>query len=321
MQDRRFQAVAELHSATFASVRKLPPLGSLRAFEAAARHLSFERAAAELGVTPTAISHQIRLLEDICGRPLFQRRPRPLRLTNVGERLFPVLRSGLDAFASAIASVTESVESSPLRVTSPNAFAGRWLVPRLALWRETYPEIPLEVIGTDALLDLRSGDADVAIRYAYSMPTDLAAQEIFRDAFFPMCAPELLASDAHPIKRAADLLRYPLIHYDWFNSDPRAPTWRRWLATARSVDPDLPDVTKVWDLSFREELHAIDAVVGGQGIAICSDVVVRHELEGGKLVRAHDLSLPGYGFYLVHMPNHPRLPTIEAFLAWMRVAA
>jgi LysR family transcriptional regulator, glycine cleavage system transcriptional activator len=90
------------------------------------------------------------------------------------------------------------------------------------------------------------------------------------------------------------------------------------LATARSVDPDLPNVTKSWDLSFREELHAMDAVVAGQGIAICSDVVVRHELESGRLVKAHDLSLPGYGYYLVHMPHHPRLTTITAFSSWMR---
>ena len=299
-------------------MRRLPPLASLRAFAAAARHLSFKTAAAELGVTPTAISHQIRLLEETCGRPLFQRRPRPLRLTRVGERLFPVLRNGLDAFASAIASVNEGPGQGPLRLTSPNAFAGRWLVPRLPLWREAHPEIPLDVIGTDAVLDLRAGDADVAIRYAYAMPTDLPAQEICRDVFFPMCAPELLASAAHPIKRAAELLRCPLIHYEWSHWDPKGPTWHRWLATARSIDPDLPEVTEVWDLSFREELHAIEAVVAGQGIAICSDVVVSHELRSGILVKAHDLSLPGYGFYLVHMPDHPRLPAIAAFCAWMR---
>src|SRR4051812_47295573 len=132
-------------------VRKLPPLSSLRAFEAAARHLSFKKAAAELSVTPTAISHQIRLLEEICGRVLFQRRPRPLALTGAGERLFPVLRNGLDAFVEAIASISEKVEQIPLRVTSPNAFASRWLIPHLSRWRETYPHIPLEVIGTDAV--------------------------------------------------------------------------------------------------------------------------------------------------------------------------
>jgi LysR family transcriptional regulator, glycine cleavage system transcriptional activator len=299
-------------------MRKLPPLGSLRAFEAAARRMSFREAATELGVTPTAVSHQIRLLEDICGQPLFRRRPRPLALTDAGERLFPALRNGFDAFATTIASVSAGVGPRPLRVTSPNAFASRWLVPRLPKWREKHPNTPLEIIGTDAVLDLRAGDADVAIRYARRMPPELAAQEIFRDTFFPICSPELLAKYTRQIERAADLLHYPLIHFDWMNRDPEAPTWRRWLATARSVDPGIPDTNEAWDLSFREELHAIDAVAAGQGIAICSDVVLDRDLKIGTLVKAHDLSLPGYGFYLLYVPNHPQQPNIEAFSAWMR---
>lgn len=299
-------------------MRKLPPLGSLRAFEAAARHMSFKQAAVELGVTPTAISHQIRLLEDICGQPLFRRRPRPLVLSEAGERLFPVIRNGFEIFSTAIASVSARREQRLLRVTSPNAFASRWLVPRLPKWREMHPKIPLEIIGTDAVLDLRAGNADLAIRYARRMPSDLAAQEIFRDTFFPVCSPELLAKSTRQIERAADLLYFPLIHFDWMSGDPQAPTWSQWLATARSIDPDIPNTNKSWDLSFREELHAIDAVVAGQGIAVCSDVVVGRELASGALVRAHALSLPGYGFYLVSVPNHPRQPNIEAFSMWMR---
>jgi LysR family glycine cleavage system transcriptional activator len=279
--------------------------------------MSFQEAATELGVTPTAVSHQIRLLEEFCGQPLFRRRPRPLALTGAGERLFPVIRNGFDAFATAIASASAGIGQRPLRVTSPNAFASRWLVPRLPRWRERYPRIPLEIIGTDAVLDLRAGNADIAIRYARSMPLDLAAQELFRDTFFPVCSPELLANSTRRIERAADLLQYPLIHFDWMNRDREAPTWPRWLATARSVDPGIPD-TKAWDLSFREELHAIDAVAAGQGIAICSDVVLSRELKHGTLVKAHDLSLPGYGFYLLYVPGHPRQPDIEAFSIWMR---
>lgn len=297
-------------------MRKLPPLAALRAFEAAARHLSFKAAAAELGVTPTAISHQIRLLEESCGQSLFKRRPRPLALTKAGEGLFPVLRNGFDAFVTAFALLVEQGEQRPLRVTTPNAFASKWLVPRLPEWRRIYPEIALEVIGTDVVLDLRSGDADVAVRYARDMPSELAVQEIVRDTFCPVCSPALLAGKP-PIRRAADLLAYPLIHYDWLNRDPEAPTWRKWLATARAVDPTL-DHVESWDLSFREELHAIDAVVKAQGIAVCSDVVVGHELATGALVKAHDLVLPGYGFYLVHMPGHPRGPIIDAFAAWLR---
>ena len=105
------------------------------------------------------------------------------------------------------------------------------------------------------------------------------------------------------------------------NRDPEAPTWSRWLATARAVDPDLPDIAKGWDVSFREELHAIDAVVAGQGIAVCSDIVVSHELETGMLVKAHNLSIPGYGFYIVYVPHHPQQPVIEAFAAWTRSVA
>jgi LysR family glycine cleavage system transcriptional activator len=280
--------------------------------------MSFREAATELGVTPTAISHQIRLLEDICGQALFRRRPRPLALTGAGERLFPVIRNGFDAFAAAIASASPGVGQRPLRVTCPNAFASRWLVPRLPKWREEQPTIPLEIIGTDAVLDLRAGNADVAIRYARRMPLDLAAQEIFRDTFFPVCSPELLAKATRYIERAADLLHYPLIHFDWMNRDHEAPTWSRWLAAARSVDPGIKDTNKAWDLSFREELHAIDAVAAGQGIAICSDVVVSRELKSGALVKAHALSLPGYGFYLVSVPNHPQRSNIEVFSAWMR---
>src|SRR5436190_963044 len=135
-------------------MNRLPPLVELRAFDAAARHLSFKKAAAEIGVTPTAISHQIRLLERYCGRALFRRRPRPLSLTEAGARLFPVIRDGLAAFATAITAVRRDGDKQVLRVTTTNAFASRWLVPRLAQWRKARHETPLEVIGTDSVIDL-----------------------------------------------------------------------------------------------------------------------------------------------------------------------
>jgi len=298
-------------------VRKLPPLRALHAFEAAARHHSFAAAANELGVTPTAISHQIRQLEESCGVKLFQRRPRPLLLTSAGARLYPALRNGFDALATAMALLAEEDAQTPLRVTSPNAFASKWLVPRLPKWREENPTVALEIIGTDAVLDVRAGATDVAIRYARKPPLDLMAHEVFRDTFVPVCSPRLLEQHG-PIERAADLLRFPLIHYGWINSDPDAPTWRQWLAVARSIDPDFNPLEKAWDLSFSEELHAIDAVIGGQGVAICSDVVVSNELRSGQLVKAHPLALPGYGFYLVSMPHSPQAPVIEAFSTWMR---
>jgi LysR family transcriptional regulator, glycine cleavage system transcriptional activator len=298
-------------------MRKLPPLRALRAFEAAARHHSFSAAANELGVTPTAISHQIRQLEEVFGVKLFQRRPRPLLLTSAGARLYPALRNGFDALVSAVALLAEGDVQAPLRVTSPSAFASKWLVPQLPKWREQNPTVPLEIIGTDAVLDVRADAADVAIRYSRKPPPDYVVQEVFRDAYVPVCSPRLIERHG-PIERAADLLRFPLIHYDWITRDPEAPTWQQWLSVARSIDPDFRPPEKVWDLSFREELHAIDAVVGGQGVAICSDVVVSNELRNGLLVKAHPLSLPGYGFYLVSMAHSPRAAAIEAFSAWMR---
>jgi LysR family transcriptional regulator, glycine cleavage system transcriptional activator len=299
------------------AMHKLPPLIELRAFDAAARHLSFRMAAAELGVTPTAISHQIRLLERYCGRALFRRRPRPLSLTEAGARLFPVVRDGLEAFAAAIAAIKHEGDKQPLRVTATNAFASRWLVPRLPRWRKVRPNTPLEIIGTDGVLDLHAGDADVAIRYTRALPTDGTAEEFLSDAFWPICSPNLLSSGG-PLKKAADLRRHVLVHCYWSPSDLDAPTWQRWLSLARRKWRDVPELKDMEHLSFREELHAIEAVVAGQGIGIFSNVLVGPELMSGVLVKAFDLNLPGYRFYVVNTPGHPREKIIKMFSTWLR---
>jgi LysR family glycine cleavage system transcriptional activator len=296
-------------------MNQLPPLIELRAFAAAARHLSFNRAAAELGVTPSAISHQIRLLERYCGRALFRRRPRPLALTEAGARLFPVVRDGLEAFAAAIAAVRRNGDNEPLRVTTTNAFASLWLVPRLPRWRKLCPDAPLEVIGTDTVIDLRAGDADLAIRYARRPPADGIAQELLSDAFWPICNPALLTS---ALKRPADLRRHVLVHCYWPPSDLEAPTWQRWLGAARSKWRNVPDLKEMDHLSFREELHAIEAVVAGQGVGILSDVLVADELAAGTLAKAFDLGLSGYHFYLVHAQGHVREKVIRRFTAWLK---
>jgi len=300
-------------------MHKLPPLIELRAFDAAARHLSFRKAAAELGVTPTAISHQIRLLERYCGCALFRRRPRPLSLTESGARLFPVIRDGLEAFATAIAAITREGNKQPLRVTTTNAFASRWLVPRLPRWRKVRPDAPLEVIGTDGVLDLHAGDADVAIRYARSSPSDGIAEEFLSDAFWPICSPGLLSPD-WPLKKAADLRKHVLVHCYWPPSDLDAPTWQRWLELARGKWRDVPDLKDMEHLSFREELHAIEAVIAGQGIGIFSNVLVGPELAAGTLVKVFELSLPGYRFYVVRRPGHPHEKIIKVFSKWLRSA-
>ncbi|HEX6118698.1 MAG TPA: LysR substrate-binding domain-containing protein [Dongiaceae bacterium] len=297
-------------------MRNLPPLSEVRAFEAAARHMSFGKAAAELRVTPTAISHQIKLLEEYCGQPLFRRWPRPIALTDAGSKLFSVVRDGLDSFSTAFATLREGTDHRPLKVSATNAFACRWLVPRLPNWSRTHPGYALEVIGTDDVLDLRAGEADVAIRYAFRQPTDLVAHELFRDRFYPIGSPGLLSGEA-PIRRPSDLLRFPLIHCLWPSWHLEAPTWRRWSRMARQSDPDLPEIGECGSMNFREELHAIEAVLAGQGISILSDVVVARELESGQLAKALDLPIPGLGFYLVHAPGHPRQAAIDALLSWL----
>lgn len=288
----------------------------LRAFEAAARLGSFKAAAAELAVTPTAISHQIRLLEKFCGQPLFRRHPRPVTLTGAGERLFPVFERGLDAFETALSDVMDEDLEQHLVVTTTNAFASRWLIPRLPQWRNRYPGIALEVIGTDAVLDVVGDEADVAIRYMYDAPTDLAAVELFRDEFIAVCSPSLLPGE-QPLEQLQDLRHYTLIHCYWSPSDPHAPTWSRWLAHAESLGHSVPALAEMDQLSFREELHGIDAAVGAQGIQIVSSLLVACELEDGRLIRAIDIPLPGYGFYLVFDSETGRRRLIDIFSEWV----
>ena len=301
-------------------MKALPPLVELRAFDAAARHMSFTKAALELGVTPTAISHQIKLLERYCGHALFRRRPRPMTLTEAGARMFPAIRSGLETFEGAIVAVRRLSEEFPLRVTATNAFASRWLVPRLPAWRKLRTSVPLEVIGTDSVLDLDAGDGDVAIRYATSRTGDPegVAEVLLTDTFWPVYNPKLFAPAR--LKRPADLAKYLLIHAYWAPGDRDPPTWRRWLNAARRKWSDVPEYKDMQHLSFREESHAIEAVIDGQGVGLFSDVLVAKELAAGTLVKAFDLSLPGYRFYVVRRPDHPREKQIRAFASWLKSA-
>src|SRR5215469_18021273 len=299
-------------------MKPLPPLATLRAFEAAARRLSFKEAADELGLTATAISHQVRLLEEYCGERLFRRRPRPLALSEAGAKLFPAIRDGFDVFASALSSLSPNTAAKPLRVTTTGAFASRWLVPRLCQWRAAHRDIALSIIGVDRVVKLEAGEADLAIRYARSTPHG-ASQEILRDRFFPVCAPHVLAKNP-VISRASDLARFPLIHFDWFANDLMAPNWTRWFEVASVNEATARNGWQI-ALSFREELHAVEAVLAGQGIALCSDVVVAADLASGALVKAHDLALPGYGYYPVYAPDHPRQATIDVFVQWISTVA
>ena len=296
-------------------MRSLPPLAQLRAFEAAARHMSFKAAADELAVTPTAISHQIKLLERYCGRRLFQRHPRPLILTEAGTRLFPAIREGLDCFADALAAAQELPLERSLKVSTTNAFASRWLVPRLPLWREGHPSISLEIIGTDRVLNLQGGECDIAIRWTSHPPVGLVARKLFESRFLVLCNPSSLP-EGKPLGGYHELRFHTVIHWYWSPQAVHPPTWRWWLDGLRAEDPTVPFLEELDQLTFREELHAIDAVIAGQGIAICDDLLVAEELRNGRLIKALDSELPGAGYYLLYRADHPSKAIIEEFFSW-----
>ncbi|UPJ56420.1 LysR family transcriptional regulator [Bradyrhizobium sp. 192] len=298
-------------------MRKLPPLTELRAFEAAARHLSFKHAAAELGVTPTAISHQIKLLEKYCGRPLFRRRPRPLALTQAGQQLFPVVREGFGQFAATLSDIQTGRAGQHLRITATNAFAARWLLPRLSSWRAAHPRLKLDIVGTDAVLNLESDEADVAIRYALGPPRDGHVIELMRDTFYVVASPKLVGLRTKKVQ-PAQLGQLPLIEAAWPPGDTHAPSWQRWQRAA--FPRSKHDFASLVSLRFQEELHAIEAAIAGQGVAICSDILIAPELATGALVPVSSVKLSGYGFYAVHRAGGKNRPAIGKFIEWVLAA-
>jgi LysR family glycine cleavage system transcriptional activator len=296
-------------------MRKLPPLAELRAFEAAARHLSFKAAGDELAVTATAISHQIKLLEAYCGIALFRRRPRPITLTEAGARLYPAVREGLDAFATALCGIKGEYERNTLVISTTGAFSSRWLVPRLSYWRDLRPGVRMNLISTDTNLDLQAGECDLAIRYMPNPPTNLIAHELVRDRYLPVCRPSIL-TDGKRVDDIEGLRDKTLIHWNWSSLVVHPEPWYWWQDLPGSPDSLTFDIDEVSQLSFREELHAIEAVLAGQGIGVFSDVLISQELRSGALVKAANLSIDGWGYYIVYLPDHPRRSLLEDFAVW-----
>lgn len=268
------------------SVRQLPPLTALRAFEAAARHLSFKHAAAELSLTPTAISHQIRQLEDRLGVPLFVRGTRRVDLTPAGQSLFPSLRDGFDAMARAVQAVRPDARPRTVVLSTTMAFASRWLLPRLARFATSHPDIALHLHTSDEPVDLHGGAAQLAIRYGPGHYPGLNDIPLCPSRFAPVCAPGL------DVRGLEDLERVPLIGFAWFRRDATTPDWPLWFERARRAP--LPR-----QLHFSDEVHAIQAAVAGQGIALINLALAAEELSAGLLRRPFGPELPGHDFRLV----------------------
>lgn len=289
-------------------MRRLPPLVGLRAFEAAARHLSFKRAAEELHVTPTAISHQVRQLEAAIGTRLFERRVRQVTLTADGQGLLPVLRDGFDAFARAIEALSTRNRRAVVTLSTTPAFAAKWLVPRLAHFRTLRPDIDLTLLATLDVVDLKAGVADLALRYGRGPYPGLAAEPLTVDRFAPVMSPRL------KIRKHADLKSATLLHSVYQRSDPNNPTWRQWLKIA-----GVEGVDAKAGLHFSDEAHAIQATVAGAGIALHSLLLVSEELASGTLVVPFGPEIDGFALHLVRSPDRPTNEALSAVQSWLKV--
>ncbi|KWZ30027.1 LysR substrate-binding domain-containing protein [Burkholderia anthina] len=289
-------------------MRKLPPLSALRAFEAAARRAGFKAAADELNVTPTAISHQIRQLEEWLDVKLFERETRGVRLTENGKALFPALRDGFDSFERAIEAARNIDETKVATLTSTVAFTAKCLAARAGGFRTAYPDWTLRLDATNAIVDLDQS-AHASIRYGSGYYPGLISEPLFRDRFTPVCRPHLSISDEKDLQRAT------LIHFDWgpaVRDDQRAITWARWLEAAKIRGTDPND-----GLRFNDEVHAMQATLAGQGIGLISLTLVSDELANGTLVRPFDLALDSFQYDLVYSPRSATRHATEILRDWV----
>ena len=296
--------------------RRLPPLGALRAFEAAARHESFAKAADELAVTPAAVSQQIRQLEADLGVTLFRRLPRGLVLTQAG-------RSALPEFGQAFAHLSRAVEGlrggslvGPLVVSVIPSLAGRWLVPRLGRFVAAYPEIEITVRSELRNVDFAREDVDLGIRYGKGIYPGLDTRPLFTERVFPVCAPALLAGE-RPLRKLDDLRHHTLLHDRQLSSDEPSLYWRTWLRDFG---------VEGWDQDrgpgFTDSLMMLAACERGLGVALGRGGLCADELASGRLVRPFQESRPAdYAYYAVTPPGHAETPRVGAFLAWLEKEA
>jgi LysR family transcriptional regulator, glycine cleavage system transcriptional activator len=286
--------------------RKLPPLSSLPSFEAAARHLSFSRAAEELNVTHGAISRAIKNLEDQLGVLLFERATRSVRLTAVGEPYARAVRDSLDRLAAATTSVTARHSDAILNVSTSDGFAGRWLVPRLYRFRRAHGDIDVRVSTTGKLTNFVGDGIDIAIRYGGGKYPGLTSEFLTDEEVFPVCSPRLLEG-AHPLRKPEDLRHHTLIR-DGYPID-----WAAWLSSAGVEDVDAHS-----GLTFDSYTFAVEAAVQGEGVVLGRTMLVAADLAAGRLIRPFRHALKAFSsFYLVYPPDAIRQRKVKAFRDWL----
>jgi LysR family glycine cleavage system transcriptional activator len=294
----------EFFSCRLAGVDSLPPLNALRSFEVAARQLSFTRAAQELHVTQTAVSHQIRVLESHLGVRLFLRLPRRLALTVEGQAYARELGSVFDRIADATLALQAQPRREVLTVTALPSLTARWLVPRLGRFLDAHPRIDLRLLATERTLDFVREAVDIGIRWGYGRWAGLSSEKLMDDECFPVCSPRLLRRRRMTL---TDLQRQPLLH------DDSPDGWRRWLRAAGAVGVDAEGGHVFNDANLTLQLAA-----EGRGVALGRRVLVEEDLASGRLVRPFALSIPSEpSYYLVSSPHTADLPRVRAFRAWL----
>jgi LysR family transcriptional regulator, glycine cleavage system transcriptional activator len=305
---------------------RLPPLNALRAFEVAARHLSFKNAARELSVTPTAISHQIKMLEDFLDLELFRRLTRSLELTPEGEALLPKVREGLECFAAAVESVRTRLPGGRLIVVAPPSFAARWLVPRLKRLYALEPELSLHLVGslnaienaeTDATLayesiDLREGDSPLAICFGSGEYPGFNVDRLFASDYVAVCSPKLLAGE-HPLRHPVDIRCHTLIHDDTITNERARPSWEEWARLAGVTDVDTNAGPH-----FSDSGLALAAAIDGLGIVLASKQLAAAEIAAGRLAAPFKVVVQQpYAYYLLTPVAISGRPAVETFRHWL----
>lgn len=257
-------------------------------------------------MTPTAISHQLKILEAYLGVPLFERRVRQVVLTAAADILYPVLRVGLDDFAAAVARLDTARQRPIVRISATTAFTAKWMLPRVRRFQAEHPDIDLQLHASDDTVDLGAAQIDLAIRYGHGPYPGLRSEVVLADRFAPVASPAL------GLHTPEDLRRAPLIHFDWRRPDDANPTWESWFRAA-----GLPAVEPASHLRFSEESHAIQAAVAGQGAALLSLVLVDEEIRAGRLVQPFGPIVDGYAYHIVEDADRRRSDSVEAARMWV----
>lgn len=285
--------------------RRLPPLTALRAFEAAARHCSFTRAAAELHVTQAAISHQVKQLEEWLDLKLFERYGHALRLTTDGKAYLPDLSATLDTLATATEKLAHRSAAGVLRITALPSFAAKWLMPRLGRFRAAHPQIELHVSSALELHDFSGGAYDLAIRLGLGRWPGLRADLISSEWLSPLCSPTLAAQ--RPLLVPSDLRYHTLLH------DQPRDLWVRWLEMA-----DAPDVDANAGPGFSDSSLVLQAAIDGNGVALGRVFLAADDIAAGRLVKPFAQNLPNdYSYWLVYPRSAATKPRVELFRDWL----